>query len=614
MESADRGGRRAPWASLSLERKLPILIGGFLLLASVALTVAGYLAVRRNAIVAGEGRVESLTRQLRDVLSANQSTQARTIARRLAAEPAIVAYASAPTESRRGAALEALRTSAPTSESFLGATLRARDGSLNLTTLPEGLAARLGDREVGIVEDTRFADSARVGRFHRLGDTLVYASVAPLAPAPGRPEMLVMQWRSVSLSARQRESVMNLLGSNASLLLGNVNDSIWTDFEHIIDEPRAYRDAVDATITHEHGGESHLARAAPVTGTQWLVAVEMPMNEVLAPVTSYTRQIGGIALLVIGVGLLGAWAVSRDITRPLHDLADGATAIAGGRTAQVPHIDRRDELGQLGAAFATMAKEVEQARAELEAKVEARTRELEATMRQLNEAQDSLVRRERLATLGQLASGVGHELRNPLGVMTNAIYYLRTVLASQPDNVKEYLDILHQQVVTSEKIVADLLDFTRSKPPQRLATELRDVVDAQVAPVRAQFGSVTIKVELPDALPRVLVDAHQAGQVVHNLLLNAAQAMSGQGSITIRALHDVDRVHLEVCDTGLGVPPDLQERIFEPLFTTKARGIGLGLALSRTLARANGGDLHTRNNGGRGATFTFTLPVAEGAA
>lgn len=611
MEPSDRGSARAPWASLSLERKLPILIGGFLLLASIALTIAGYLAVRRNAIVAGEQRVESLSRQLQQAFSSNQSVQMRTLARRLAADPAIAAYARDRSPALRERALAAMRYDGPQPESFVGASLRARDGSFSVSTLPESLASRLDNGELGIIEDTRFADSARVGRFHRVGDELYYASVAPLPAVPG---VLAVQWRHLGLSARAREAATQLLGSEATILLGNASDSIWTDFERIVTVPSEYRAGVASVQQHEHDGEAFLARSAPVAGTNWLIGVEMPLDAVLAPVRSFSRQVGGIALLVIGVGLIGAWVVSRDITRPLRELAAGATAITAGRTAQVPRIDRRDELGQLGTAFGTMAQEVAQARTALEAKVEERTRELEEAMRQLNEAQDTLVRRERLATLGQLASGVGHELRNPLGVMTNAIYYLRTVLAGQPDTVREYLDILHQQVVTSEKIVADLLDFTRSKPPQRHPTDLRQVVEQQVAQLNGQFAAVTIAQELPDGLPPALVDATQAGQVVQNLLTNAAQAMSGQGAITIRALHDVDRIHLEVCDTGPGVPPELQERIFEPLFTTKARGIGLGLALSRTLARANGGDLDTRNNGGRGATFTFTLPVAEGAS
>lgn len=169
--------------------------------------------------------------------------------------------------------------------------------------------------------------------------------------------------------------------------------------------------------------------------------------------------------------LLAAWITSRRITGPLTQLTEAADAIAHGNFAHRVRIRRSDELGRLGTAFPTMAGEVQQSREQLERKVEERTKDLNDTLTQLHDAQDSLVlvvRREKLAMLGQLSSGVGHELRNPLGVMTNAVYYLKTMLAGSPANVHEYLEILQQQITLSEKIVSDLLDFARSKHLPRL--------------------------------------------------------------------------------------------------------------------------------------------------
>jgi signal transduction histidine kinase len=226
------------------------------------------------------------------------------------------------------------------------------------------------------------------------------------------------------------------------------------------------------------------------------------------------------------------------------------------------------------------------------------------------------VRRERLAMLGQLSSGVGHELRNPLGVMTNAVYYLKTVLATQPTNVQEYLDIIQQQVTVSEKIVSDLLDFTRSKPPQRKPTPLRTATETQVARIApGRLDRVRVELDIPDDVPSAMVDPMQLGQIILNLVTNAAQAMDGNGRVTVRARDaGSDRIAYEVIDTGPGVPADVGEKVFEPLFTTKARGIGLGLAVSRMLARANGGDLTLVSKPGQGATFLLTLDAAvEGA-
>jgi signal transduction histidine kinase len=610
MAATERRGDRGRWAGLSLERKLPILIGGFLLLSTLALAVAGYLAVRRNALDAGAARVNSVSRQFRELFE-TQSAQMRAIAATEAARPPVVQYAGAPSPNRAGDALEALRAGETPRDAVLGSSIVSADARVRLSTVPESLDAPLRARELALARASVAGDATRIGRFHRLAGELAYAVVAPV---PGIAGTFLVQWRRLGLSTRQRLQISTLLGSDAALLLGNADDSVWTDLERVIDEPRAYADATEEIRVHVHHGRRHIARAAPIAGTRWLVASEMPMDAVLEPVRRFAAQVGAITLVVLLAGLLGAWRVSRDITRPLTELTAGATAIARGEYAKVPRVDRHDELGRLSEAFAGMASEVALARTALEAKVEARTRDLEQTVAQLHDAQDALVRRERLATLGQLASGVGHELRNPLGVMTNAVYYLRAVLAQQPENVREYLDILSQQVAISEKIVADLLDFTRAKSPQRAPTALADVVAAQAAQLAtAGFPEVAVEREVPAGLPPVLVDAGQAGQVVQNLLTNAAQAMGGRGTIHVRALHDVDVVHLEVRDHGTGIAPEHQARLFEPLFTTKARGIGLGLALSRTLARANGGDLAARNNDGRGATFTFTLPVAAPA-
>jgi len=269
----------------------------------------------------------------------------------------------------------------------------------------------------------------------------------------------------------------------------------------------------------------------------------------------------------------------------------------------------RTEIGRLASAFNTMAADVQSARVDLEHKVDKRTRDLNDTLTKLHDAQESLVRREKLAMLGQLASGVGHELRNPLGVMTNAVYYLKAVLKSSPATVQEYLDILQQQVTLSEKIVSDLLDFARSKPPRRSPASIETITQAQLARLGATNG-VRLTAEFPADLSPVLVDETQIGQIIFNLLTNAMQAVDGHGSITLRSETAGGRVFIDVQDSGGGVAPENAEKIFEPLFTTKARGIGLGLAVSRTLARANGGELDLHASTGKGATFRLTLPVA----
>ena len=256
-----------------------------------------------------------------------------------------------------------------------------------------------------------------------------------------------------------------------------------------------------------------------------------------------------------------------------------------------------------------MADRVANAQHQLEARVEERTRELTDALKHLRDAQDQLVRQERLAILGQLAGGVGHELRNPLGVMTNAIYYLEAVLTDQRPEVKEYLGILQQQVGLSEKIVSDLLDFARIKPPSREVVALDTLLDHQINRL-AMANGVRVERDLPADLPPAFVDPVQVGQVVLNLLTNAVEAVGEHGGrLVLRARHEPPNLRLEVADSGPGIAPSDLDKIFEPLFTTKPRGIGLGLAVSRGLARSNGGEITVASPPGEGARFTLTLPT-----
>jgi len=265
-------------------------------------------------------------------------------------------------------------------------------------------------------------------------------------------------------------------------------------------------------------------------------------------------------------------------------------------------------------ALAALAAETRSARQQLEERVAQRTRELSEALRRLQDAQEALVRREKLALLGQLASGVGHELRNPLGVMSNAVYYLEQVLRGAPDKVGEYLEMLRRQITLSDRIVGNLLDLARISPGRRHEVALHAVVQHQLERLGSLNG-VEVRVEIPEDMPPVLADDVQVGQIVFNLLTNAVQAMADAGgTLMIRAACDSpEQARLEIADSGPGIPIEGQERIFEPLFSTKARGMGLGLAISRSLARANAGDITVSSRVGEGATFTMTLPTAQRA-
>jgi PAS domain S-box-containing protein len=250
--------------------------------------------------------------------------------------------------------------------------------------------------------------------------------------------------------------------------------------------------------------------------------------------------------------------------------------------------------------------------AELEQRVEERTHELRM-------AQEKIVRQEKLAMLGQLAGGVGHELRNPLGIISNAVYYLKLIQPDADEKVRHYHSMIAREVQTSEKIITDLMDFARLESMERSQVSVAELVQWTLMRFTVP-ESIKTTLKLPEDLPEVFVDMGQMQQVLGNIVDNACQAIIPPGipnakprggRITISARKIKGMVAISVKDSGEGITPENMARIFEPLFTTKSKGIGLGLAVSKKLAEANGGRIEAKSELGKGSTFTLYLPVGE---
>ncbi len=289
-------------------------------------------------------------------------------------------------------------------------------------------------------------------------------------------------------------------------------------------------------------------------------------------------------------------------------------------------LERSDKLYKEIAERKRAEKEIRKLNDELEMKVKERTK-------QLLDAQEELVRKEKLATLGQLAGSVGHELRNPLGVMSNAIYFLKTVMPDAGETIKEYLDIIKNEVNNSQRIISDLLDFSRTKTPQLQLIPANKLIRQALGKCGIP-ENITVHIDIPETLPMIKIDPFQMGQVFQNLITNAVQAMPNGGSVKIAARlisSDVgaglvpahvqggqpqglplqDFIEISVTDTGEGISPENMGKLFQPLFTTKAKGIGLGLTVSKNLTEANGGKLEVESQIGNGTTFAVILPVEK---
>jgi PAS domain S-box-containing protein len=217
---------------------------------------------------------------------------------------------------------------------------------------------------------------------------------------------------------------------------------------------------------------------------------------------------------------------------------------------------------------------------------------------------------ERLALLGQLAGGVAHEIRNPLAVIRNAAYYLQMIQDTLDEDARDSVAEIQREVDTANEIVGDLLDYARDKPQQKSSFDLVDRVGKLVADQQKRLAA-TIELETCGTPLPVQADSGQVDRILMNLIRNGVQASGEAGRISITLRSESGAAVLDVCDQGTGIAEENRPRVFEPLFTTKAKGIGLGLAVSRRYAERNGGTLELVDRPGPGTTFRLTLPLAE---
>jgi signal transduction histidine kinase len=216
---------------------------------------------------------------------------------------------------------------------------------------------------------------------------------------------------------------------------------------------------------------------------------------------------------------------------------------------------------------------------------------------------------ERLATIGKVAGGVAHELRNPLNVVKTSVYYLVNAKTPSPEKTKAHLERIERQVAVADRVITALNDFARLPVPQvegvEVAACLREALDATTVP-----PEVNVEWSIASPSPFVRADRAQLQIVFSNLIRNARDAMPEGGTLRLVIGADSDHVQATIEDTGVGIPPEDLARILEPLYSTKAKGIGLGLSIANEIVSRHHGSLHVTSEPGVGSAFTVRLPKA----
>jgi two-component system nitrogen regulation sensor histidine kinase NtrY len=346
------------------------------------------------------------------------------------------------------------------------------------------------------------------------------------------------------------------------------------------------RDAADAETFH----------AIPLKGRNDELLGVFLLGSSRRELVALTRHIWQITALVglaaFFIGLLLSWWISRRITRPVEDLANGAREVAAGHWDTQINLGGNDEIGQLAGAFNGM------------------TRTLAAQ-------KEKLVQTERVAAWRELARRLAHELRNPLFPLQITVENLQRARQLGPEQFQEVFSeataTLKAELSNLNNIVGRFSDFSKMPTPEFTKVNVNDALREAVRLFEPQFNAVgkpaiTLEYFLSESLPEIDADPELLHRAFQNLVLNALDAMPGGGALTVKSTDAGPSVRIEVSDSGKGLTPEECSRLFTPYYTTKVQGTGLGLAIVQSVVSDHHGSISVTSEEGRGATFRIELP------
>jgi signal transduction histidine kinase len=331
----------------------------------------------------------------------------------------------------------------------------------------------------------------------------------------------------------------------------------------------------------------------------------------------------GFVIALVGIGV--SYFIASGIVKPVEHLVKITDKVASGDLSQKVEISSKDEIGLLASRFNQMTKGLKQLMDEKEGvmielkdlnkKLSSINDELVQRNEQLKDTQEQLIRTEKLAAVGTLASGVSHELRNPLSAIKNAVFLLkrklsRKVMPDIDEKVIQFLDIMDKEIDRSTRIINDLLGFTRVAKPTRIRSDIRIVINEALSRLKIA-ENIKLSKDLQSDLPMITIDANQIGQVLINLIENACQAMTDGGELQISTRKSKIFVEIEIADSGCGISEKEIKKIFDPLFTTKPKGIGMGLAICHGIIDKHNGTIEVKSLEGKGTNMIVKLPLED---
>ncbi len=329
----------------------------------------------------------------------------------------------------------------------------------------------------------------------------------------------------------------------------------------------------------------------------WVVVIDAKKGFFMAPLATIKARTLLTTGCVLAFAVLAAFFFSRSLTRPIQAVIDGTHRISRDLGSRIS-VRSRDEIGTLAHEINQMAHYLQQ------------------TIREKQKVEEQICQSEKLASIGEMAAGLAHELNTPLGnIRALASLSRKDLKKEKPDlsSIGNDLADIVEQTGKCSRIISGLLSFARKKSPEFHEQNLNDVMEEalKLVRVRSRQQGVEIDFKRKDDLPPIRIDSQQIQQVFINILINALDSLNDTGKIVIRFTLANEMIKIRFTDTGAGIPPDHLHKIFHPFFTTKDvdKGTGLGLSISYGIVKNHGGAIEVESTPGQGSLFTVILPL-----
>jgi signal transduction histidine kinase len=309
------------------------------------------------------------------------------------------------------------------------------------------------------------------------------------------------------------------------------------------------------------------------------------IGKINAAVTQIYIQAGIMALIAAFIFTPASYFVVSRHLRPIKELTDLCKEVGKGNFNVQADVKSKDEIGLLANTINNMIVDLKRLKEEIR-------------------------RSERFSTIGQLAAMVGHDLRNPLTAITNAVYYLKMKInPGENEKINKMFEIIDEEVKYANKIINDLLDFSRVRKPEFRKVDLVSLIRYSIDNTEIP-SNIKVKTEF-DQVPQIEADSEDLKRIFVNVIHNAVQAMPKGGTLTVSVKKTNGHVELKFSDTGVGISKENMKKLFTPLFTTKAKGIGLGLCICKNIVEAYNGKIEVETEVGKGTTLILKLPIHQ---